>query len=126
MRCGTWVPRGSSKPRRRGACGRRRTSWPPLCRRCGACRGGASGGRLPRRVDRIATALERGRLGGNLRITLDDRQQRFLAGLVQGAILAFLGAAIGIMSVLLLVRSNPGPVMFGSALLFDVLGYAGL
>jgi hypothetical protein len=28
--------------------------------------------------------------------------------------------------VLLLVRSNPGPVMFGSALLFDVLGYAGL
>ena len=82
--------------------------------------------RLPRRVDRIGAALERGRLGGNLRITLDDRQQRFVAGLVQGAILAFLGAAIGIMSVLLLVRSNPGPVMFGSALLFDVLGYAGL
>ena len=30
------------------------------------------------------------------------------------------------MSVLLLARPVPGPLMFGSARLYDVLGYAGL
>jgi ubiquinone biosynthesis protein len=82
--------------------------------------------RLPRRMDRVTAALERGRLAGNLRLSLNEHQERVFTHLVESAILAFLGAAVGLMSVLLLARPDRGPVMFAAASLYDVLGYAGL
>jgi ubiquinone biosynthesis protein len=82
--------------------------------------------RLPRRLERVGAALEHGRLGANVRLALDARQERLLVGLVQVAILAFVGAALGLISALLLARATPGPLVFGSAHLYDVLGFAGL
>jgi hypothetical protein len=58
--------------------------------------------RLPRRLDRIATALERGTLSTNVRLFADQRDARVVAALVNRAVLAFLGIGFGIVSVVLL------------------------
>jgi ubiquinone biosynthesis protein len=81
--------------------------------------------RLPRRVDRIATALEQGRLTTNVRLTLDPSDRRIVVRLVDRAVLAFLSAALGIISVLLL-GVHGGPVVARSASLYQVLSWAGL
>jgi ubiquinone biosynthesis protein len=81
--------------------------------------------RLPRRVDRITEAVERGSLAVNVRLFADDRDARLISTLVSRAILAFLGAAIGLMSVLLLGAPG-GPVLVAGFSLFQALGYLGL
>ncbi len=58
--------------------------------------------RLPRRLDRVAGALERGRLGINVRLFADERDRRHVTGLLHQALLTILGATTGIMAVLLL------------------------
>ena len=58
--------------------------------------------RLPRRIDRITASLEAGRLGVNVRLLADDRDRRYLTGLVHQILLAFLAATSGIMAVLML------------------------
>jgi len=74
--------------------------------------------RLPRRFDRITTSLERGTLTTSVRLLADDRDRQFIRSMVGRAVLAFLGAASGITSVMLIgVRGGP---------LFHVFGYAGL
>lgn len=81
--------------------------------------------RLPRRLDRITEALERGSLSANVRLFADTRDARLISTLVSRAILALLGAAIGLMSVLLLGASG-GPVLIAPISLFQALGYLGL
>ncbi|MGN6562328.1 MAG: ABC1 kinase family protein [Thermomicrobiales bacterium] len=81
--------------------------------------------RLPRRVDRISEAIERGSLAVNVRLFADERDARLISTLVSRAILAFLGAAIGLMSVLLLGAPG-GPVLVAQISLFQALGYLGL
>jgi ubiquinone biosynthesis protein len=78
--------------------------------------------RLPRRVDRITSALEHGRLGLGVRLFADSRDRRFLTTLVHQILLAFLGATTGIMAVLLL-GSTGGPKLSPTVSLFQVLGY---
>ena len=81
--------------------------------------------RLPRRLDRITEAMEHGSLSINVRLFADARDERLIATLVGRAILAALGASIGIMSVMLL--SVPGGPRFTKDVsLFLVLGYLGL
>ena len=58
--------------------------------------------RLPRRFERITTALERGTLTTSVRLLADDRDRHFVASMVGRAVLAFLGAAFGIISVMLI------------------------
>ncbi len=87
--------------------------------------------RLPRRFDRITTSLERGPFTASVRLLADDRDRRFVASMTGRAVLAFLGAAFGIMSVMLIgVRSGPLLVPIaagtGGTSLFHVSGYAGL
>jgi ubiquinone biosynthesis protein len=81
--------------------------------------------RLPRRVDRITEAVERGALSVNVRLFADSRDARLIAMLVSRAILAFLGAAIGLMAVLLLGVPG-GPILIAQIGLFQALGYLGL
>jgi ubiquinone biosynthesis protein len=81
--------------------------------------------RLPRRVDRIATALDQGRLTTNVRLVLDPSDRGAVARLADRAVLAFLAAALGLMSVQLL-GVHGGPNVAGSASLYEVLGWAGL
>ena len=87
--------------------------------------------RLPRRVDRITTSLERGTLTTSVRLLADDRDRKFVASMMGRAVLAFLGAAFGIISVLL-IGARGGPLLVpaaagtGGTSLFHVFGYAGL
>ncbi len=81
--------------------------------------------RLPRRLDRIATAAEHGALSVNVRLFADARDTQIVMRLVSQLVLGFLGAAIGLMAVLLL--GTAGGRMVGSAIsVFHLFGYLGL
>jgi ubiquinone biosynthesis protein len=87
--------------------------------------------RLPRRLDRITTSLERGTLTASVRLLADDRDRQFVASMAGRAVLAFLGAAFGIISVMLIgVRGGPllvpAAAGTGSTSLFHAFGYVGL
>ena len=87
--------------------------------------------RLPRRFDRITTSLERGTLTTSVRLLADDRDRQFIRSMVGRAVLAFLGAAFGVISVMLIgVRGGPlfRPRAAGTAgpSLYHVFGYTGL
>jgi ubiquinone biosynthesis protein len=78
--------------------------------------------RLPRRVDRIGNALEQGRLSVNVRLFSDERDRDVVTGLVHELLLAFVGAAGGLMAVLLL-GSPTGPEMLPGVTLHQLFGY---
>jgi len=87
--------------------------------------------KLPRRLDRITTALERGTLTTSVRLLADHRDRHFIATMVGRAVLAFLGAAFGIISVML-IGVHGGPLLApaaagtGGTSLFHAFGYVGL
>jgi ubiquinone biosynthesis protein len=58
--------------------------------------------RLPRRVERIASAAEHGRLSVHVRLFADERDRRQLTGMLHQVLLTILAATAGIMAVLLL------------------------
>jgi ubiquinone biosynthesis protein len=81
--------------------------------------------RLPRRVDRITAALEHGALSANVRLFADERDMHFLSRLVSRAVLAFLGASLGVMGALFLGMQG-GPALADTISVYQVFGYAGL
>ena len=87
--------------------------------------------RLPRRFERITTALERGTLTTSVRLLADERDRHFVAAMTGRAVLAFLGAAFGVISVML-IGIRGGPLFLptaagtGGTSLFHVFGYVGL
>jgi ubiquinone biosynthesis protein len=78
--------------------------------------------RLPRRVDRIAAAVEGGRLNVNVRALADERDRRVITGWVQLGVLAILAATAGGMAVALLALKG-GPAMTATISLYQFLGY---
>jgi ubiquinone biosynthesis protein len=78
--------------------------------------------RLPRRVDRIADAVEHGRLTIGVRLFADARDRRLVTGLVHLTLTALLGAVAGIMAVLFLGMTG-GPQLNDTVRLFSVFGY---
>lgn len=58
--------------------------------------------RLPRRLDRITSAMEQGRLSLNVRLFADERDRRVVTSLTHQFLLTFLGAAVGIVAAMLL------------------------
>ena len=85
--------------------------------------------RLPRRLDRITTSGERGTLTTSVWLLAGDRDRHFAATMAGRAVLAFLGAVLGIISVMLIgVRGDPppGPAAAGTGgtSLFRAFGYA--
>jgi ubiquinone biosynthesis protein len=80
--------------------------------------------KLPRRVDRISRALERGDFSLRLRTLADPRDVAVIGRFVNRLVLAFVSASIGLVSVLLLGVGG-GPVVFGMRLDL-LLGYLGL
>jgi ubiquinone biosynthesis protein len=79
-------------------------------------------GALPRRVDRVAGALEHGRLSLNVRLLADERDRRVITTLVHQGLLAFVAAALGLMSVLLLTARG-GALVTSTVTLHQVVGY---
>ena len=78
--------------------------------------------RLPRRVDRITAAIERGQLAANVRVLADPRDQDVFSGYLHQALEGVLAAATGIMAVVLLA-SQGGPLISNSVRLYAVFGY---
>jgi ubiquinone biosynthesis protein len=81
--------------------------------------------RLPRRLDRISAAVEHGTLSVNVRLLADERDARLISKLVSWAVLAFLGAALGMISVLLLGIKG-GPAFSDTIGVYQLFGYFGL
>jgi ubiquinone biosynthesis protein len=78
--------------------------------------------RLPRRVERIASAAENGRLSVQVRLFADQRDRRHLTGLLHQVLLTILAATAGIMAVLLLGTVG-GPSVTATVSLYQLLGY---
>jgi ubiquinone biosynthesis protein len=78
--------------------------------------------RLPRRFDRITAAMEQGRLSLNMRLFADERDRRVVTGLTHQFLLAFLGAASGIIAALLLGTPG-GPKITPTVSLYQVIAY---
>ena len=78
--------------------------------------------RLPRRIDRIGGALEDGRLIVSVRLLADPSERRYLTGLLNRVLLAFLAAAAGIMAVLM-IGIHGGPALSKTVSLYSFFGY---
>jgi ubiquinone biosynthesis protein len=78
--------------------------------------------RLPRRFDRITTAIERGQLSANVRLLADPRDQEVVSGYLHQALEGVLAATTGIMAVVLLA-SQGGPLISQGVRLYAVFGY---
>ncbi|WP_406012872.1 AarF/UbiB family protein [Streptomyces sp. NBC_00984] len=78
--------------------------------------------RLPRRVERIGSAIEGGQLTVGVRMFQDPQDRRFLRSLVHEVLLAFLGGVIGLVGVQLL-RTSGGPRISDGLGLFELFGY---
>ena len=81
--------------------------------------------RIPKHVDRIATGLQRGTLGAQISLFSQNRDVVFVTRLWNRAVLAFLGAMVGLMSVGLLAIKG-GPPLAGTTSLYQFFGYFGL
>jgi ubiquinone biosynthesis protein len=83
--------------------------------------------RLPRRAERISTALEEGRLSVRVRVLADERERRFISGLIHQVTVTLLAACTGLMGVLLVVfGTGKGPKVTAELELFPLLGYHAL
>ncbi|HEY2443681.1 MAG TPA: AarF/UbiB family protein [Streptosporangiaceae bacterium] len=78
--------------------------------------------RLPRRIDRIGSSLETGRLSVSVRLLADAADRRYLTHLVHQVLLTFLAAAAGVMAVMML-GLHGGPSVTRSVTLYAFLGY---
>ncbi|MFF0506749.1 ABC1 kinase family protein [Streptomyces fimicarius] len=78
--------------------------------------------RLPRRVDRITGSLEDGRLGVRIRLLADERDRRFVSGLVHDVLLSFIGGIIALVGAVLLSIDGK-PTIIGSVSLSQLIGY---
>ena len=81
--------------------------------------------RTPRHLERIATLVERGNLQARVSLLADEHDVRVLTRLLNRAVLALLGAVIGVLSVMLL-GTQGGPPFTGDTSLFQFFGYFGL
>ncbi|MFB9903712.1 ABC1 kinase family protein [Allokutzneria oryzae] len=78
--------------------------------------------RLPRRVERIAGAVENGRLTVNVRLFADERDRSHVTALLHQVLFTVLGATSGVMAVLLLGTPG-GPMVTTSVSLYALFGY---
>jgi ubiquinone biosynthesis protein len=81
--------------------------------------------RMPGRLDRITAAMERNEWGYNIRLLAHDDDRRLAQRLFARATIAFLSAAIGLISALLLSVNN-GILVAKGVTLAQALGYLGL
>src|SRR5215469_4075044 len=78
--------------------------------------------RLPRRFDRVTSAMEQGRFGINVRLFADERDRRVVTVLTHQFLLTLLGAASGIVAAILLGTPG-GPQITPTVSLVQLIGY---
>jgi len=81
--------------------------------------------RAPRHLERVATLIERGELGGRISLFSDDRDVAVVSRLVNRVVLGLLGGMVALVSVGLLAVPG-GPQLTRSTSLLDLFGYMGL
>jgi ubiquinone biosynthesis protein len=81
--------------------------------------------RIPRHIDRLATMAERGDLRARVSLFSVDEDVRTVTKLVNRILLASIGGAVGIISVIL-IGIKGGPVFTGRTSLYEFFGYFGL
>ena len=79
--------------------------------------------RLPRRLDRIASAAESGRMSVNVRLFAEERDRRYVTGVLHQSLLTVLAATSGLMAVILLGTTG-GPRVSPSVTLYQLFGYS--
>lgn len=77
--------------------------------------------RLPRRLDAMTLAAQRGELSVNVRVLADEQDRSFVTGLVQQLTVALLSAAAAVSGILLVVSGGGAEISPGVRLL-PVLG----
>ena len=77
--------------------------------------------RLPRHIDRISAALESGRLSVNMRVFADDRDRRYVIGLVHEVLLALLAAVSAVVAAMML-GLHGGPNVTSGISLYQFFG----
>lgn len=77
--------------------------------------------RLPRRVDRLADAVEHGRVRLQVRLLADPRERALVTGLLHQVLLTVLGATAGVMGAMLLSTSS-GPMLTPTTPLYSAVG----
>ncbi|GGZ25759.1 ABC1 kinase family protein [Streptomyces poonensis] len=80
--------------------------------------------RLPRRAERISASLEEGRLGVRVRVLADERERRFVSGLIHQMTVTLLATCTGLMGVMLMVfGTGKGPRVSQQLELYPLIGY---
>jgi len=79
--------------------------------------------RLPRRVDRIAMAIEEGRLNVSIRPFANERDRQTIAAWLHEALLTILASTAGIMSVVV-IGQDGGPMVTNTVSMYQLIGYA--
>jgi ubiquinone biosynthesis protein len=82
--------------------------------------------RLPRRVDRIAHALETGTLNVNVRLLADRRDRRLLVGLIRQATLALIGTATGVIALVFFAMKPVDDAVLSTAATGSILAVAAI
>jgi ubiquinone biosynthesis protein len=82
--------------------------------------------RFPRRLDRIAAALERGKLTTNSRLFSNQEDNAFVRSLISNMILAFLGATLGVIGTLLITLPSVGATIVQGLTVLQGIGYMSL
>jgi ubiquinone biosynthesis protein len=81
--------------------------------------------RMPHHLDRIAGQIEKGNLSVRVSMFSNPEDLRALSGLLNRFVLAFIGASLGVVSVMLL-QTDGGASITDNVGLFDLLGVGGL
>ena len=80
---------------------------------------------LPRRSDRVLRMVERGDVSMRVSLFANEPDTTFVAQMVNRAVLAFIGAVLGVIAVMLVV-STGGPTFVADVTLLNFFGYLGL
>ena len=78
--------------------------------------------RMPRRLDRIASALEDGRLSVNVRGLSNEGDRQTVSDLLHQALLTILASTAGIMAVIM-IGQDGGPQLTSAVSMFQFIGY---
>ncbi len=81
--------------------------------------------RLPRRLDRMASQIERGNLRARVSLFSDPHDERLVTKLVNRTVLALAGGVVGVIGAMLLGVSG-GPPFAGDTSLYEFFGYFSL
>jgi ubiquinone biosynthesis protein len=81
--------------------------------------------RAPHHLDRIAGQIEQGNLAFRVRMFSDEDDVRFVSRLINRAVLAFVGATLGVVSVML-IQTPSDYLLTDNVGLLQALGFVGL